>query len=120
MRHRRSRFDLSIPRPKKRLRMAPTSARSARPPTSLVPDFLRRVVRRPNSISGQWVDRMKSNQTGRPSARCLASDRNGSDEVEVTTEPENFTSGIQPRGMTKKAAAAYCGCASLAAFDDWV
>lgn len=77
-------------------------------------------MRRPNSISGQWVDRMKSNQTGRPSARCLASDRNGSDEVEVTTEPENFTSGIQPRGMTKKAAAAYCGCASLAAFDDWV
>jgi hypothetical protein len=44
----------------------------------------------------------------------------GSDEVEMTTEPENFTSGIQPRGMTKKNAAAYCGCGSLAAFDDWV
>jgi hypothetical protein len=44
----------------------------------------------------------------------------GSDEAEVTTEPENFTSGIRPRGMTKKTAAAYCGCGSLASFDNWV
>lgn len=44
----------------------------------------------------------------------------GSDESEVTTESENFTSDIQPRGMTKKTAAAYCGCGSLAAFDNWV
>jgi hypothetical protein len=44
----------------------------------------------------------------------------GSNEVEVTTKPENFISGVQPRGMTKKTAAAYCGCGSLAAFDDWV
>ena len=43
-----------------------------------------------------------------------------SDEIEVTTELENFTSGVEPRGMTKKTAAAYCGCGSLAAFDDWV
>jgi len=43
-----------------------------------------------------------------------------SDEIEVTTELENFTLGVQPRGMTKKPAAAYCGCGSLAAFDDWV
>ena len=26
----------------------------------------------------------------------------------------------QPRGMTRKEAAAYCGCESMAAFSDWV
>jgi hypothetical protein len=35
-------------------------------------------------------------------------------------KPEDFTSAVQPRGMTKRDAAAYCGCESLAAFDDWV
>jgi hypothetical protein len=38
----------------------------------------------------------------------------------VTTELENLSSGVPPRGMTKKEAAAYCGCDSLAAFDHWV
>ena len=27
---------------------------------------------------------------------------------------------MQPRGMTREEAAAYCGCESLAAFSDWV
>lgn len=27
---------------------------------------------------------------------------------------------ISPRGMTREQAAAYCGCESLCAFDDWV
>ena len=44
----------------------------------------------------------------------------GSDEVEVSAEPEKFPSAIQPRGMTKKTAAAYCGCGTWAAFDNWV
>ena len=28
--------------------------------------------------------------------------------------------GIQPRGLSREQAATYCGCESLAAFDDWV
>src|SRR5450756_347082 len=38
----------------------------------------------------------------------------------MNAEPEKFTLGVQPRGMSKTDAAAYCGCGSLAAFDDWV
>jgi hypothetical protein len=38
----------------------------------------------------------------------------------MSIKPEKFTSGGYRRGMTKAEAAAYCGCASLAAFDDWV
>jgi hypothetical protein len=33
---------------------------------------------------------------------------------------KKFASAIEQRGMTKTDAAAYCGCESLAAFDDWV
>ena len=28
--------------------------------------------------------------------------------------------GITPRGLTREQAAAYCGCETLAAFDEWV
>ncbi|WP_426315688.1 hypothetical protein ACN9MF_12945 [Methylobacterium fujisawaense] len=28
--------------------------------------------------------------------------------------------GLIPRGLTREQVAAYCGCESLAAFDDWV
>jgi hypothetical protein len=28
--------------------------------------------------------------------------------------------GLTPRGLTREQAAEYCGCDSLAAFDDWV
>lgn len=28
--------------------------------------------------------------------------------------------GIAPRGLTREQAAAYCGCETLAAFDEWV
>jgi hypothetical protein len=38
----------------------------------------------------------------------------------MTIKLEKFTSGGPQRGMTKTDAAAYCGCGSLAAFDDWV
>jgi hypothetical protein len=27
---------------------------------------------------------------------------------------------IEPRGLSRESAAAYCGCESLSAFDDWV
>jgi hypothetical protein len=39
-------------------------------------------------------------------------------EIGVNAEPE-YTA-VPPRGMTKKDAATYCGCGSLAAFADWV
>jgi hypothetical protein len=38
----------------------------------------------------------------------------------MNAELKKFNSAVQPRGMTKTDAAAYCGCGSLAAFDDWV
>jgi hypothetical protein len=41
-------------------------------------------------------------------------------EVAANAESEKITSAVQPRGMTKRDAAVYCGCGSLAAFDDWV
>jgi hypothetical protein len=38
----------------------------------------------------------------------------------MNAESKTFASAVQPRGLSKSDAAAYCGCESLAAFDDWV
>jgi hypothetical protein len=40
--------------------------------------------------------------------------------IKMNAGSKKIASTVQERGMTKMDAAAYCGCESLAAFDDWV